>query len=277
MRLFDGFSGFVEQAALNFEAVTRPALCSNQTLLLDWPLVDSSMFSASSALSVSSSNAFFDFWSNSRKSFSKFSSLNSSVRGFDRDLISGTNAALWGAISERIAVLIPHLEMSSKKWACSSSDVFGTFALVRSGVAYACSPKGGRIHLTKWEVRNFLHIWRHKPFAFFLRTRNWIPHSNSCFNSKKKSPYIWEGLAKSCHAIIVRHAHVSVLFSKEPCLQWGFSGSLRVIYVLRAFPVPATGLLSIVLTQPEMKKLYVSIDLYVFICCPVILEVWSTR
>ena len=61
MRLFDGFSGFVEQAALNFEAVTRPALCSNQTLLLDWPLVDSSMFSASSALSVSSSNAFFDF------------------------------------------------------------------------------------------------------------------------------------------------------------------------------------------------------------------------
>ena len=95
MRLFDGLSGLVEQATLNFEAVTRPALCSNHTWLYDWPVVASSTASALSAVIFSLSKASKDFSCSSWKSSFRYSALYCSVRGFGKDLKSSdTNAAL---------------------------------------------------------------------------------------------------------------------------------------------------------------------------------------
>ena len=95
IRLFDGLSGLVEQAALNFEAVTHPALCSNHTLLSAWSLVASSTVSASLTLFLSSLKVVSDFCCNSCSMSSRFSSLNSSVNGFGTVLFStGSKAAL---------------------------------------------------------------------------------------------------------------------------------------------------------------------------------------
>lgn len=93
IRLSDGLSGLVEQAALNFEAVTRPALCSAHTSLSALSLVASSTVSASLVLILSSSKAVSDFCCYSCKVPSKFSSLNSSLNGFGILFSTRTNAA----------------------------------------------------------------------------------------------------------------------------------------------------------------------------------------
>ena len=66
--------------------------------------------------------------------------------------------------------------------------------------------------------------------AFFLHTCNRISHWNPSFNGKTKSPKVWAGIAKSCYAVIVRQAHVCILFRKESCLQRHLSCSLWVTY-----------------------------------------------